>query len=487
MSNHSDDPRNNDSSDENFADLFESYLQDMKDDISVGEQITGEIIAIGPENVFVDTGTKIDGVVEKVALLDENGELPYKVGDMISLYVVSRDDSEIRLSKVLTGSGGTSRLYDAHRNKIPVEGRILETCKGGFRVNVLGKTAFCPISQVDVAYVENPADYVGETYEFLITRIEERGRNIVISRRELLNRQIAAEREKFLKAVQTGDILDGRVSKIMPFGAFVTLAPGVDGMVHISELSWSRVGTPEEAVQVNDPVSVKVLSIEEAKDKTKPPKISLSIKQAGGDPWEKIHEEFHNGDKVTGTVTRCADFGAFVEIAPGLEGLVHISEMSYKRRILKAQDVVQPGETVAVMIKSIDPENRRISLSIKDAQGDPWIDIGTRYHVGDTISGTLEKKERFGYFITLEPGIVGLLPMSAINNAPNQKDLEKLKVNDSVAVTIESIQAQERKISLSAGDSMEKAKWQEYSADKSSAAGLGELGEKLKAALKTKE
>ena len=487
MSDNFDEPKDSDASGESFADLFESYLHDMKDDINVGEQITGEIIAIGPENVFVNTGTKIDGVVEKIALLDENGELPYGIGDMISLYVISKDDSEIRLSKVLSGTGGTNRLYDANRNRIPVEGRISEECKGGFRVTVLGKTAFCPLSQVDVAYVENPADYVGNTYEFLVTRIEERGRNIILSRRDLLNRQLAVEREKFLKTLQAGDIIDGRVSKIMPFGAFVSLAPGVDGMVHISELSWSRVGSPEEAVKVNDPVTVKVLSIEAASDSARPPKISLSIKQAGGDPWDKIDETFHNGDKVMGTVTRCAEFGAFVEIAPGLEGLVHISEMSYRRRILKAEDVVRPGETVAVMIKSIDRDSRRISLSIKDAQGDPWVDITERYRVGETVSGTLEKKERFGYFIALEPGVVGLLPISAINNASNQKELDKLKINHPITVTIESIQIQERKISLSVGDPTEKVKWQEYGADKSSGTGMGDLAEKLRAALKTKQ
>ncbi len=471
---------------EDFARMFENYMGEVKDDLRVGEQIAGEIISISNASVFINTGTKVDGVVDKIELLDENGELPYSVGDTLNLYVVSTDEGEIRLSKVLTGAGGANRLYDAFRNGIPVEGRVTETCKGGVRVNVLGKTAFCPVSQIDVAYVEQPDDYVGNSYEFLITRIEERGKNIVVSRRDLLNRYIAEERDKFIKSVSDGDIVDGRITKLMSFGAFAEVAPGVEGMIHISELSWTRVATPDEAVSINDPVKVKILGIQASNDAAKPPKISLSIKQALGDPWTTVFDKFREGDNVEGMVTRCADFGAFVQIEPGIEGLVHISEMSHKR-VNKPEDVVSPGQKIAVTIKSIDPTNRRISLSMKDAEGDPWLQIEDRYGVGQTITGRIENKERFGYFIALEPGVVGLLPISKIKSAPNAREIENLRVDDSVTVTVETINTQDRKLSLTIGDAVESDDWRQFKKDKPAETALGGLGEKLKAAMNSKK
>lgn len=472
---------------ESFADLFESYMSEMKDDLRIGEQITGEIIAIGQDSVFVSTGTKIDGVAAKSELTDKEGNFPYNLGDALTLYVVSKDDSEIRLSKSMTAESGIHQLYEAQRAKVPVQGKVTETCKGGFRVNVSGKTAFCPVSQMDVTYVETPEDYVGGEYDFLITRIEERGRNIVVSRRELLERYMAEQREQFLKTVSVGDIVDGRVTRLMPYGAFVELTAGVEGMVHISEISWSRLEKPEDGVSAGDPVRVKILDIREPEKPGQPGRISLSMKQAAGDPWQDISQKFSLGDKVDGMVTRCADFGAFVEITPGVEGLVHISEMSYKKRVLKAEDEVSPGQHVAVMIKGIDPEKRRISLSMKDAEGDPWINIENRYKPGQQVTGTIEKKESFGYFVSIEPGVVGLLPVSKINNAPNARQIEGLKVDDPIAVTIEAIHAADRKISLAPADAADKGDWQSFKKTAQADSGMGDLGEKLKAALKSKQ
>ncbi|MFP3981269.1 MAG: 30S ribosomal protein S1 [Desulfobacterales bacterium] len=491
MSEHNNDPQAPDESGEeqNFEELFESYMKEMKDDLRVGEQVTGEIIAIGAENVFLNTGTKIDGVVDRSELLDNDGKLPYHLGDSVTLYVVAKDEGEIRLSRAMTGQSGISQLYEAYRSKVPVQGKVTETCKGGFRVQVMGKSAFCPVSQMDTAYVEEPESYVGGEYEFLVTRIEEKGRNIVISRRELLNRYMAEQREEFLKTASAGDIVDGRVTRLMPYGAFVELHPGVEGMVHISEISWSRVEKPDDVVAVNDPVRVKILDIREPEKPGGQGRISLSVKQAAGDPWQNITEKFSHGDKVEGRVTRCADFGAFVEIAPGVEGLVHVSEMSYKKRVLKAEDVVSPGDRIAVMVKSVDPEKRRISLSLKDAEGDPWMHIESRYQAGQRITGTIEKKESFGYFVALEPGIVGLLPISKINAASNVKEIEKQKVDDPIAVSIETIHPAERKISLDVADEADKQEWQSYKKDPGggSNSGMGALGEKLQEALKSKK
>lgn len=471
---------------ESFADLFESYMTEQRD-LNVGDRISGEIISIGDKNVFINTGTKTDGVVEKGELLDKDGQLPFRQGDRLDLYVVSLSDGEIRLSRAITGAGMDHLLRDAYQARIPVEGKVTETCKGGFRVSIMNKTAFCPISQIDTQYVETPDGYVGGAYEFLITKFEDRGKNIIVSRRDLLKKQQEEARKEFFEKVQIGDIMDATVKTLMPYGAFVELYPGVEGLVHISELSWSRVGHPNEILQNGDPIKVKILEIRKETGK-----ISVSARQAAADPWLTVNQQFKNGDKTEGKVTRCTDFGAFVEIAPGIEGLVHVSEMSYQKRISKASDVVSPGDVIPVMIKDIDMVNKRISLSMKAVEGDPWMHIEKKYPVGGMVVGKIEKKESFGYFIQLEPGVTGMLPKSKINAAHNPGDIEKLKIEDAIAVKIEEIKSRERKISLGVeGDTDD---WKAFVKKEAAPAsfgsaggGLGDLGKKLQSALNAKK
>ena len=471
-----------DDMEESFAEMFESYAAGMNEDIRVGDKISGKIISISDSAVFVDTGTKADGVVEIEELKDESGELPYAVGDTLELFVVAADESEIRLSKAIAGIGGLSMLTDAFRNAIPVEGKVVQTIKGGFQVEVLKRRAFCPISQIDTQYVEDAEQYVGKTYSFRIAKLAERGRNIVLSRRDLLEAQQEQARQEFLKTLAEEQVLTGRVTRLMPYGAFVELIPGLEGMVHISELSWSRLEKPEEAVSPGDKLEVKVLRIESGGKRRK---IALSAKQVTGDPWERVGEEIESGQKVTGKVTRCAPFGAFVEIRPGIEGLVHISEMSYTRRVVHPEDVVQPGQSISVMIKEIDTKSRRIGLSLRDAEGDPWLDVAERFTVGQPVSGTVEKQEKFGLFINLAPGIVGLLPKSVISRSPQGSRIDNLKPGDTIAVVVAGVNAAERKISLGLGDSDNENNWRQF-AGKSSERGtsLGALGDKLAEALK---
>ncbi|MCP3953087.1 MAG: S1 RNA-binding domain-containing protein, partial [Desulfobacterales bacterium] len=303
-----------DEDEQSFEALFESYTTGMNEDIQVGDRIRGEIISIGQDAVYMDTGTKIDGVVEKPELLDENGEMPFSAGDILELYVVAMTESEVRLSKALSGIGGIQHLQEAFHSKVPVEGKVQETCKGGFRVDILHQRAFCPISQIDINYVETPEDFVGQAFEFLVSRFEENGRNIVVSRRALLEKERQKNRDAFYETLKTGEIYTGKVSRIMPFGAFVELVPGVEGMVHISELSWSRVEKPEDLVAPGDTLTARVIKIEES-DRKGQKKIGLSAKQAMGDPWETVESQFSAGSRVTGKVTRCMKFGAFVEIA----------------------------------------------------------------------------------------------------------------------------------------------------------------------------
>ena len=474
-----------DKDDQSFAELFESYSSGMKDDLQIGERIKGKIISIGNDSVFMDTGTKIDGTVDRIELLDGDGNMPYKEGDEIELYVVAIDDHEVRLSKAISGIGGLELLRNAFENAIPVEGKISATCKGGFHVEMLQRRAFCPISQIDVNYTETPEDYVGQTFQFLITQFEEGGRNIIVSRKKLLAKAIEIEKEAFFSTLKAGDIFKGRVTRIMPYGAFVELIPGVEGMVHISELSWSRAEKAEEIVSAGDTVTVKVIAVADGEKKNQK-KISLSMKQIDTNPWDKAADNFHPGGKVTGKVTRCMPFGVFVEIAPGIEGLIHISEMSYLKRVVNPADVVKAGETVSVVIKEVDAKARRISLSLRDALGDPWLEVPDKFSVGQVIIGTVEKKEKFGYFITLAPGITGLLPKSKFGGAEKPGLIEQLKAGDPIAVTVEEIHSFDRKITLAPGDAKEEGAWKNF-AETANRAPVSDLAEKLRLAMESKK
>lgn len=469
---------------ESFAALLDAYGPGMDVDISIGDKIHGKIVSIGRDSVFVDTGTKIDGVVDKAELLDENQQLTVAEGDTLDLYVVAVAEDEIRLSKALSGIGGMEMLKEAYAKAAPVEGKIIETCKGGFHVEVLQRRAFCPISQVDINFVKEPSDFVGQTLEFLITTLEERGKNIVVSRRALLARQQEKSRKEFYKTLMVDSEMEGRVTRIMPYGIFVKLSDGVEGMVHVSELGWSKVAKPEDVVKVGDTVMVRVIGIEPNK-KPGMLKISLSMKQLTEDPWDNVVQQFREGDKVQGTVTRCAGFGAFVEVAPGIEGLVHISEMSYTKRVLKPEDIVSAGETVSVVIKEIDLAKRRLSLSIRDAAGDPWMDVKEKFAVGQSLEGVLEKKEKFGFFVTLAPGITGLVPKSKISQGQKSADFAKLKEGDSIPVVIEAIDTGKRKITLAPGNTEDERNWQKFAGDDSAA--IGSLGEKLSQAITRKK
>jgi small subunit ribosomal protein S1 len=448
-----------------FEELFNSYDVTVGQELKQGDMVEGKIISIGKSSVYIDTGTKSDGVVDKIELLDEDGEFPLQVDDKIKLYVVSLSESEVILSKAISGAGKVTMLEDASRNKTPVEGRVTEVIKGGFSVDILGKRAFCPVSQIDVRYVETPEDYLGQTHHFLITRFEEKGRNIVVSRRDILNDQIKEEQKAFLAKVSEGDIVQGSVTKLMPFGAFIELAPGVEGMAHISELSWSRVEKTEEVVQPGDSVRVKLLKIA-SREGDDTPKISLSIKQIDANPWDNMGSAFNPGDQVTGKVVRLAAFGAFVELAPGVDGLVHISEMSHTKRVLRPEDVVREGEQIQVVIKAIDQDSKRISLSIKDALGDPWTGVSTKYLPGAVVNGTLEKKETFGFFMNLEPGVTGLLPMSNIRNAASSSDYDKLKPGDCVPILVQEVDEDNRRITLASPDQKESDNWKQFAQER---------------------
>lgn len=468
-----------------FAELLEAYSGRSEDALQVGDKVSVRVIAIGKDAVFVDTGTKIDGSVERAELLDEDGNLTCAVGDSLDLFVVAREEGEIRLSRAISGAGGLQMLQEAHDNRIPVEGKVQATCKGGFDVRVLQQRAFCPVSQIDIRYVETPEDYVGQTFPFLVTQFEARGRNIVVSRRRLLEQEREASREAFMAELTPDAVYEGRVMRVVPFGAFVELVPGVEGLVHISELSWSRVAEAGDVVREGDRLTVKVLGVK-AGEKGQAPKIALSHKQAGDDPWNTEGTRFKAGDVVTARITRCAPFGAFAELVPGIEGLIHISELSFVQRIRKPEDVVTPGETVSVMIKSVDRDSRKISLSLREAGGDPWQTLSEKYRSGQVVEGIVEKKAAFGLFVTLEPGITGLLPKARWRDAIDPGRLENAKPGERLAVAVENIDIEQRRISLGPGERADGGgDWQSFTPPAEQS--MGSLADKLQAAMKARK
>lgn len=428
---------------ESFAELLDAHSQ-ASERFRQGMRVKCTVVAITADTIFVSTGDKVDGIVERKEFEDAGGNPSCAVGDELELYVTVATPHEVRLSKALAGGGGVSMLKDAQESGVPVEGKVMATVKGGYSVEVMKRRAFCPFSQMDVRPVESPDTMIGQSFNFLVTKVEQGGRNITVSRRALLERENAANRDAFMTKVQIGDVIEGTVMRLAPFGAFVELTPGVEGLVHLSELAWSRVQQADEVLTLGDTVRVKLIAI--GSDE-KAGKISLSIRQVTEDPWKDVDGRLELGQILSGKVMRLAQFGAFVEILPGIEGLVHISEFSYERRISKPEDMLAVGEQVSVKIKEIDLGKKRIALSIREAAGDPWQDVEERFAVGSTVQGTIEKREKFGVFIKLSPGVVGLLPGSVLA-AAKKGIYESLGTGDSIELVVNNVDTVARKISL---------------------------------------
>lgn len=419
--------------------------------LEAGQRVKVKVVAITSDTVFVSTGSKVDGLVER-AELEQDG-VTCNVGDELELYVVHVSAQEVRLSKVVRGAGSLSALEDAKEAGLPVEGKVTGLIKGGFAVSVMKRRAFCPMSQMDLHPSANPEEYVGKTLNFAITKLEQNGRNFVLSRRALLEEKQAESLDAFLAGIKEGDVLEGTVTRLAAFGAFVEVAPSVEGLIHVSELSWSKTQKPDEVLAPGDKIRVKFISAEKGEKGTK---ISLSLRQVSEDPWKEVAERLHAGDSVTGKVIRTTAFGAFVEVLPGIEGLIHISELSWEKRIHKTEDAVTVGEEVTVKVKDVDAEKRRVSLSLRDAAGDPWADVPASYPVDSEHTGTVEKRATFGLFINLAPGITGLMPNSFIMQVKGKSKFDKLNAGDQVQVIISELHTEARKITLApAGEDAE--------------------------------
>lgn len=432
----------NEGGQENFEEMLAQHeAQSAKP--RTGEKISGKIIAISGDDVFVDVGLKEDGVMDHKEILDAEGNETAAVGDMVEAFVVGISSQGVKLSRSMSGSG-VAALEEARDAAIPVEGRVKGACKGGYQVEIMGKTAFCPGSQMEIASQDE--DLAGKQMMFLITKIENHGRNIVVSRRALIERERKENLDKLLAGLKIGDIVEGSVTRLAPFGVFVELAPHVEGMIHLSELEWSRVENAADVVSPGDTVQVKLIALNN--DDKGRLRIALSRKQALGDPWSEVGRKFKVGDIVRGKVRRFAPFGAFVEIAPGIEGLVHLSEMAWGKRVNKPEEVLAIGDMAEVKIKDINEDAKRIGLSLKEALGDPWTHAAEMFKPGATVTGTVESKGQYGIFVRLAPGITGLLPQSAIRNDPDSAKYSRLATGDEITLVIQKADYDARRISL---------------------------------------
>jgi small subunit ribosomal protein S1 len=435
---------------EDFASMLAEAPQLMQRRFERGEQVEGAIVSIGNESAFVDLGVKAEASIAVAELLDQNGELGVKVGERISARVINFENGCYRLGRSVTGAGNEA-IEEAFEAGLSVSGQVLALNKGGFEVQVMGKRAFCPISQIELGFTENPGEHVGKSYTFRITEFSKGGRRFVVSRAALQREEKAEKAAALRERIQPGTVLEGTVRSIQDFGAFVDLG-GLDGLVHVSEISHSRVQHPSELLSMGQRVKVQILSIEQGE---KGERLSLSIKRTQEDPWDAPERVVEPGQRIQGKVQRLAPFGAFVELAPGLEGLIHVSEMAWDKHVKHPEEILKVGESVDVVVLSVDAEHRRIGLSLKALRDDPWLAASHRFPVGQELTGRVEKVADFGVFVQVGEGIVGLLPNSESATKPGTKLDREFSPGDQIAVRILAVDEERRRLTLTRRDPSE--------------------------------
>lgn len=471
---------------EDFAAMLDSSgMGDVKRQrFSVGDQVDARISNIGEKYVYFELGGVDEGIGLRSDFADDEGELSVSVGESVKLYVINLKGGTVHLANKLSSSEAALEVLEAaYSTGVPVEGRVEATNKGGFDVLIDGLRAFCPLSQIELAYTEEPDAHIGKTYRFKVTKFDEAGRNIVVSRSVLQAAEQAVIAEELKETLEVGSVVQGKVTRLADFGAFVDVGGGIEGLVHVSELGFSRVEHPSEAVSVGDVIEVAVKKIEETDEGQL--RIGLSLKATKEDPWLARIGDFVEGQQVEGTVTRLESFGAFVEIADGLEGLVHISEMSWEQHVKRAQDVVSVGDRVSVEILNIDAMKQRMGLSLKLQSGDPWSSIEERFALGSEVSGQVENIEDFGAFIRLPNGITALLPRSEMNLQRDATPHMRFKKGEEVTARVLSIETDRRRMALTLKSASELAESKEagpstYEDKKEESSGFGTLGDLLK-------
>jgi small subunit ribosomal protein S1 len=429
---------------ENFAELFEQSLASQN--IKPGTILTGSVVEVSPEVVIVSAGLKSEAVIPAVEFRNDRGEMEVEVGDEVEVALDAVEDGfgETRLSRERAKRARTwEDLDDAFQNSKVVTGIINGRVKGGFTVEIDFVRAFLPGSLVDMRPVRDPSYLEGKELEFKVIKLDQRRNNVVVSRRAVVEQEYSAEREQLLASLTEGATIKGIVKNLTDYGAFVDLG-GIDGLLHITDMAWKRVKHPSEVVTVGDEIDVKILRFD--REKTR---VSLGIKQLGSDPWEAIARRYPQNTRLVGKVTNIADYGCFVEIEEGVEGLVHVSEMDWTNKNVNPSKVVTVGEEIEVMVLDIDEERRRISLGVKQCATNPWADFSAAFNKGDKVTGSIKSITDFGVFIGLPGGIDGLVHFSDISwDVPGEEAVRNYTKGEEVETVVLAIDPERERISL---------------------------------------
>ena len=426
---------------ESFQELYEESLKSIKE----GEVVRGNVIQVTDEYVMVDIGYKSEGQIRISEFIDEDGAVTAKVGDEVDVLLEYHEDEngEIVLSKEkATKIKVWDEISKIYKDDGVIEGRVVSKVKGGLSVDI-GVQAFLPGSQVDLRPVRNLDSLIGQQYQFKILKYNKKRRNVVLSRRVLLEIEREELKSDTLDRLEEGKVLKGVVKNITEYGVFVDLG-GIDGLLHITDMSWGRVGHPSEMCSIGDTIEVMVLNFDPEKER-----VSLGLKQLTDDPWSSVDKRYPEGERVTGRVVSLTDYGAFVELEPGIEGLIHVSEMSWTAKVRHPSKVVSVGDTVEAVVLNLNKENKRISLGMKQVEPNPWDVIGEKYPVGTTIQGKIKNITDFGLFIGIDEGIDGLVHISDLSWTKRIKHpSEMYKKGEEIQAIVLNIDKENERFSL---------------------------------------
>lgn len=442
---------------EDFGSMLDQFEQEQSA-LQEGEVVRGTVVGITERGVLIDFGYKSEGIVNPAEFM-ENGEIAVKRGDEVDVLVKAMETSE-GFPVLSRADAVRLRAWDdlekAFNEGTPIKGRVAERIKGGLRVDVDGIAAFLPGSQVDTRPIRNLDSLRGKEIEAKVIKLNRKRSNVVLSRKAVLEERNADKKGATLGQIEEDIIVEGQIKNLTDYGAFVDLG-GVDGLLHVTDMSWGRLQNPAELFKVGDSVQVKVLRFDRDRER-----VSLGYKQLLPDPWETIEERFPISTRMTGKVASVTDYGAFVELEPGVEGLVHVSEMSWSKRVKHPSKLVGPGDTVEVEVLGVDPKARRISLGMKQVQDNPWRTLAERYEVGNRVHGRVRNLTDFGAFVEIEDGVDGLVHVSDISWSRRIKHPgEVLKKGQQVDAVITGIDPENRRMSLSIKD-LEPNAWNEF-------------------------
>ncbi len=433
---------NEEYSQEEFLTLARLYADSFRD-VKEGELVKGKIVRVQGDNVIIDVGFKSEGSIPKNEFREDE---EIKIGNEVEVVLESVEDQEGNL--VLSKQRADflriwEKVVNAHETGEILQGKIIKRIKGGMVVDLMGMEAFLPGSQIDIRPIRDFDAFVGQTMDFKVVKVNIPTENVVVSHKVLVEEEIADQRNAILESLERGQILEGTVKAITDFGVFVDLG-GVDGLIHITDLSWGRINHPNEVVKLDQTIKVVVTDFDEEKKR-----ISLSLKKLLPHPWENIEEKYKVGDKVSGRVVSLTDYGAFIEIEKGIEGLIHNSEMSWTQHIKHPSQVVAMGQIVEAVILSLDKEEKKISLGIKQLEPDPWESLMQKYPVGSQHSGIARNLTNFGVFVELEPGVDGLVHISDLSWTKKIRHPgEVVKKGEKLDVIVLGVDVDQRKISL---------------------------------------